>query len=111
MPLNVGFRWCSAKARDVLRDKRQVVELPLAGLRGTVFGRRAARMPDRGNQLLRTHFDQQSDAIGKLNAQALLSLRADLQDLLALQRLRECFVDKGLAWHGDSVFVGPAVPG
>ena len=86
--LDVGFGRRPAKVGDVFGDEGEVLPLPLGGLGGRAFRGRSLRILEGGKDHTRTCFNDHGDAIRKMKAQALLSLDAGMQDLLALQRLR-----------------------
>ena len=103
MSLDVRLGRRPAKASDVLRDKREVLELSLRGLGGSALRCGRLRLLEREGEFFGASFDRQSYAIREVKAEPLLSFDGGVGDGLATETLRERFGGQGSWWHKNSV--------
>ena len=95
VPRDVGLGRRPAEAGHVTRDEPQIFELPLGRLSISALRQARYRLLDHGNEPARGGFDQQTEAIGELDGQALPPIGAGASHLPALElpakRLRADF--------------------
>ena len=103
MSLDVRLGRRPAKASDVLRDKREVLELSLRRLGGSALRCGTLRLLDGEDEFFGASYHHQSYAIREVNAEPLLSFGGGVRDGLATETLRERFGGQGTSWHKNSV--------
>ena len=104
MSLDVRLGRRPTKAKNVLRDESKVLELTLGRLLlSVVILRRRVRIAKRGEQSVRTKFNDKGGAVREVDTESLLVGSEEVGHLSSAKVPGEKIVTRTLRWHDDSV--------